>query len=212
MLRRSVVILSLGVIASIGATAAVSAANFPDRPIRVIVSVPAGGGVDTITRIVTDRMRPALGQPLIVENKAGVSGSISGSVTLGSLSLAQGTIALNLLSNSGTDEKEQRHLSVTSTGINTETFTLAAAPAANTPMVVYDQAGNIVTPDEYDAPDGSTTTFTITSDTLPTMVTSFVISPMSPSLVSQSRQSWALTRRCERRTANRSTEISFRSA
>jgi len=77
MLRRSAMIVSFSVIVSIGAMAAVSAANFPDRPIRVIVSVPAGGGVDTITRIVTDKMRPALGQPLIVENKAGVSGSIA---------------------------------------------------------------------------------------------------------------------------------------
>ena len=51
--------------------------QFPDRPIRVIVSVPAGGGVDTVTRIVTDKMRPALGQPLIVENKPGVSGSLA---------------------------------------------------------------------------------------------------------------------------------------
>ena len=39
--------------------------------------MPAGGGVDTIARIITDKMRPALGQPLIVENKAGVSGSIA---------------------------------------------------------------------------------------------------------------------------------------
>jgi tripartite-type tricarboxylate transporter receptor subunit TctC len=77
MLRRSAMIVSFGVIVSMGAMAAVSASNFPDRPIRVIVSVPAGGGVDTITRIVTDRMRPALGQPLIVENQAGVSGSIA---------------------------------------------------------------------------------------------------------------------------------------
>jgi tripartite-type tricarboxylate transporter receptor subunit TctC len=77
MLRRSAMIASFGVIVSIGAMAAVSAANFPDRPIRVIVAVPAGGGVDTITRIVTDKMRPALGQPLIVENKAGVSGSLA---------------------------------------------------------------------------------------------------------------------------------------
>ena len=77
MLQRSAMIVSFSVIVSIGAMAAVSAANFPDRPIRVIVSVPAGGGVDTITRIVTDKMRPALGQPLIVENKAGVSGSIA---------------------------------------------------------------------------------------------------------------------------------------
>ena len=77
MLRRSATIVSFGVIVSAGAMAAVSAVNFPDRPIRVIVSVPAGGGVDTITRIVADKMRPALGQPLIVENKAGVSGSIA---------------------------------------------------------------------------------------------------------------------------------------
>ena len=77
MLRRSAMIVSFGVIASAGAVAAVSAVNFPDRPIRVIVSVPPGGGVDTSTRIVTDKMRPALGQPLIVENKAGVSCSIA---------------------------------------------------------------------------------------------------------------------------------------
>jgi tripartite-type tricarboxylate transporter receptor subunit TctC len=78
MLRRSAMIVSFGVIVSFAAAAAaMSAANFPDRPIRVIVSVPAGGGVDTVTRIVTDKMRPTLGQPLIVENKAGVSGSIA---------------------------------------------------------------------------------------------------------------------------------------
>jgi tripartite-type tricarboxylate transporter receptor subunit TctC len=50
---------------------------FPDRPIRVIVSVPAGGGVDTVTRLVTDKMRAPLGQPLVVENRAGVGGSIA---------------------------------------------------------------------------------------------------------------------------------------
>ena len=57
MLRRSAMIVSFGVIASAGAVAAVSAVNFTDRPIRVIVSVPPGGGVDTSTRIVTDKMR-----------------------------------------------------------------------------------------------------------------------------------------------------------
>ena len=51
--------------------------NFPDHPIRVIVAVPAGGGVDTVTRIVADKMRVGLGQPLVVENKAGVGGSIA---------------------------------------------------------------------------------------------------------------------------------------
>jgi tripartite-type tricarboxylate transporter receptor subunit TctC len=62
----------------VGAAAATAGAgDFPDHPIRVIVSVPAGGGVDTVTRIVTDRMRPVLGQPLVVENKPGVSGSLA---------------------------------------------------------------------------------------------------------------------------------------
>jgi tripartite-type tricarboxylate transporter receptor subunit TctC len=76
MLRRSVIILSFEAALPLLAAAA-SAAEFPDHPIRVIVSVPAGGGVDTVTRIVTDKMRVALGQPLIVENKPGVSGSLA---------------------------------------------------------------------------------------------------------------------------------------
>jgi tripartite-type tricarboxylate transporter receptor subunit TctC len=60
------------------------AAGFPDHPIRIIVSVPAGGGVDTITRIVTAPMRDPLGQPLIVENKAGVGGSVAAEVVFNS--------------------------------------------------------------------------------------------------------------------------------
>jgi len=71
-------IAGLGVIfAAAAAAGAQSAANFPDQPIRIIVSVPAGGGVDTVTRMVADKMREALGQPLVVENKAGAAGSVA---------------------------------------------------------------------------------------------------------------------------------------
>jgi tripartite-type tricarboxylate transporter receptor subunit TctC len=78
MLRRRAIIVSFATTLAVGAAAAsVRAGNFPDHPIRVIVSVPAGGGVDTVTRIVTDRMRAVLGQPLVVENKPGVSGSLA---------------------------------------------------------------------------------------------------------------------------------------
>ena len=77
MVPRLAVRLSIGVALLLGAVAAVSAADYPDHPIRVLVSVPAGGGVDTVTRIVTDKMRPELGQPLVVENKPGVSGSLA---------------------------------------------------------------------------------------------------------------------------------------
>jgi tripartite-type tricarboxylate transporter receptor subunit TctC len=77
MFRRAIIVF-FGIMLLIAAAASTaSAADFPDHPIRVIVSVPAGGGVDTVTRIVTDKMRPTLGQPLVVENKPGVSGSLA---------------------------------------------------------------------------------------------------------------------------------------
>jgi len=77
MLQRSAMVVSFGVALLLGAAAIAFAADYPDHPIRVIVSVPAGGGVDTVTRIVTDKMRAALGQPVVVENKPGVSGSLA---------------------------------------------------------------------------------------------------------------------------------------
>src|ERR1043165_5958400 len=52
------------------------AGNYPDRPIGVIVSVPAGGGVDTVTRIIAEKLQQRLGQPVVVENRAGAAGNI----------------------------------------------------------------------------------------------------------------------------------------
>ena len=52
------------------------AAEFPNKPIKIIVSVPAGGGVDTVTRIVAEGLHKRLGQPVVVENRAGAAGNI----------------------------------------------------------------------------------------------------------------------------------------
>ncbi|HME29080.1 MAG TPA: tripartite tricarboxylate transporter substrate binding protein, partial [Pseudolabrys sp.] len=49
---------------------------FPNRPIKIIVCVPAGGGVDTVTRIVAEGLHRKLGQPVVVENRAGAAGNI----------------------------------------------------------------------------------------------------------------------------------------
>jgi tripartite-type tricarboxylate transporter receptor subunit TctC len=77
MLGRSVAIAACGLVfAAAVAGAQDSTASFPDHPIRVIVSVPAGGGVDTVTRMVAAKMSAILGQPLPVENKSGVGGSV----------------------------------------------------------------------------------------------------------------------------------------
>jgi tripartite-type tricarboxylate transporter receptor subunit TctC len=67
----------LGLFLAPAAGAEDTAASFPDRPIRVVVSMPAGGGVDAVTRIVADAMRAPLGQPLPVENKAGAGGNVA---------------------------------------------------------------------------------------------------------------------------------------
>jgi len=54
----------------------VSAQDFPARPITMVVPFPAGGPTDVIARVLAERMRVSLGQPLIVENAGGAAGSI----------------------------------------------------------------------------------------------------------------------------------------
>lgn len=50
--------------------------GYPNKPIQIIVCVPAGGGVDTATRIVAERLRQRMGQAVIVENRGGQAGNI----------------------------------------------------------------------------------------------------------------------------------------
>lgn len=51
------------------------AAPWPDRPLRWIVGFPAGGAPDLLTRILAQRLEPALGQPVVVENRPGAAGN-----------------------------------------------------------------------------------------------------------------------------------------
>ena len=51
------------------------AQNYPDRPIRLIAPFPAGGLADVLARAVGDEMSKTLGQPVIVENRAGAGGN-----------------------------------------------------------------------------------------------------------------------------------------
>ena len=49
---------------------------YPSRPITMIVPYPPGGPTDTLARILAERLRTALGQPVVIENVGGGAGSI----------------------------------------------------------------------------------------------------------------------------------------
>jgi tripartite-type tricarboxylate transporter receptor subunit TctC len=53
-----------------------TAQTYPARPVTMIVPFPAGGGGDAVMRIMAERMRRSLAQPIIIENVSGADGSI----------------------------------------------------------------------------------------------------------------------------------------
>ena len=55
----------------------IAAAQFPAKPIRVVVPFPAGSSTDSVTRVLANSVSQSIGQPLLVENKAGADGAIA---------------------------------------------------------------------------------------------------------------------------------------
>jgi tripartite-type tricarboxylate transporter receptor subunit TctC len=74
--RRQFLRLAAGVAALPAVTRIAGAQTFPTRPITLIVPYPAGGGTDTVARIIAEPMRASLGRPIIIENVGGANGSI----------------------------------------------------------------------------------------------------------------------------------------
>ena len=70
---------ALGItIATLAVTPALAQdAAYPNKPIRIVIGLAAGGGIDVITRVVAQQLSTQLGQPVLVENKAGASGIIA---------------------------------------------------------------------------------------------------------------------------------------
>jgi tripartite-type tricarboxylate transporter receptor subunit TctC len=67
--------LALFLLAAVFSLAA--SAQYPSRPIHLYVPIPPGGAPDIAARILADKLSPALGQPVVVENKVGSNGNIA---------------------------------------------------------------------------------------------------------------------------------------
>jgi tripartite-type tricarboxylate transporter receptor subunit TctC len=64
-------------LALVAGNAAAQAQTYPARQITLVVPFPPGGSTDVVGRIMAERMRPLLGQPVIIENVGGAGGSIA---------------------------------------------------------------------------------------------------------------------------------------
>jgi tripartite-type tricarboxylate transporter receptor subunit TctC len=73
-------------------------APYPDRPIKIIVPQPPGGGFDTVARVLADRLGPALGQGMVVENRTG-AGTLVGTEAAAKAAPDGYTLLLGGLSN-----------------------------------------------------------------------------------------------------------------
>ena len=71
----SVAVAALAAAAVFSAPAA-QAQAYPSKPIRMVVGFPSGGAPDTLARIVSEKISPSWGQPVVVDNKPGAGGNI----------------------------------------------------------------------------------------------------------------------------------------
>jgi tripartite-type tricarboxylate transporter receptor subunit TctC len=68
--------MRLAALALIGA-AALAHAQYPQKPVRIIIGLGAGGVADGMTRTITDKVTPSFGQPFVLENRPGAGGNIA---------------------------------------------------------------------------------------------------------------------------------------
>ena len=62
--------------ANLGQAWAQESAPYPNRLIRIVVPLPAGGNMDALSRVIAEKLSASVGQPVIIENKTGASGEI----------------------------------------------------------------------------------------------------------------------------------------
>ena len=74
--RRTLALATVGVLAGLLPLGQAAHAD-PTKPIKLLVGFPPGGGTDAIARVLADKMKDTLGQPVVVENKPGAGGQLA---------------------------------------------------------------------------------------------------------------------------------------
>src|SRR2546423_10824017 len=67
----------LAALVALGAFAGAAQAQYPSRPIRVLIPQPPGGANDNVARVFAPPLGDALGQPIVVENRPGANGNLA---------------------------------------------------------------------------------------------------------------------------------------
>ena len=80
MCPRRLASLALAAFSLVAPALALAQGVFPDRPIKLVVPFPPGGTGDLLGRLAAREMQSALGQPVVVENRAGAGGVIGSEI------------------------------------------------------------------------------------------------------------------------------------
>ncbi|MPS77403.1 MAG: tripartite tricarboxylate transporter substrate binding protein [Achromobacter sp.] len=109
MKRRTWITLAAATLAASFTGAAIAQANYPDRPVRLIVPFPPGGTSDVVGRIFAEALGKQLGQPVVVENRGGAGGTV-GTRAVASAAPDGYTLLLGTSSTNGTNSAVYQNL------------------------------------------------------------------------------------------------------
>ncbi|EFF74937.1 Bug family tripartite tricarboxylate transporter substrate binding protein [Achromobacter piechaudii] len=109
MKRRTWITLAAATLAVSFTGAAIAQANYPDRPVRLIVPFPPGGTSDVVGRIFAEALGKQLGQPVVVENRGGAGGTV-GTRAVASAAPDGYTLLLGTSSTNGTNSAVYQNL------------------------------------------------------------------------------------------------------